>query len=141
MHDVNKVSLIFLLTLSACNNRSPDFQREIRSPQGDKAAILKGFQPRGTISGRLTLSIGNESSVSTFLRIRNGVIGWISSNEIAIVSDELIYSGLSSNYFPDGTENSEIRLIICVRRYVNCSPIEARVISNRGVRLRQFPES
>ena len=76
---------------------------------------------------------------ATFLRMKNGDFGWVSSNTLAVVADHLEYGAIGSHYYPDGTTRSETHLIICIRGELDCSKLEARMASYRR-RIAGFPE-
>lgn len=146
MRVVTRGLVLTTLLLAACGeSRRPDFEFAVPSPHGDRKVDLMGFQPRGTIEGYLLLSFGSEAeskSAATFREVTNGTVGWISDSELAIVGDRLRYNGVSSDYFPDGTVRSRVRLLICTRDEMDCSRLEARILNGVAAKeLAHFPES
>jgi hypothetical protein len=145
MRVVTRALVLATLLLAACGESRPDFEFVVASPHGERKVNVMGFQPRGTIEGYLLLSFGGEAesqSVATFREVTNGTVGWISDRELAIVGDRLRYHGVSSDYFPDGTVRSKVRLLICTRDEMDCSSLEARILNGVTAKeLANFPES
>ena len=138
------IKLLWLATisLSACSKRDPDFEFEMPAPNRVRVAIIQGFQPRGTIDGKLNLTFGHSTDPAVFLGVRNARMGWLSNNEFLLVGDNLEFVALSSSYFPDGTVGSETRLLVCDRARMDCSSVERTLSSAPAVRhIARFPES
>ena len=135
------LTIIAALALSSCQKRVPDFAVSLKSPDNSRIALLKGYQPRGTISGWVNLTFPGPGAdqTATFLRMKNADFGWVSSNTLAVVADHLEYGAIGSHYYPDGTTRTETRLITCVRRELDCSNLEARMATSR-TRIGGFPE-
>lgn len=142
MRGAIRALLAILIPLAACNKSDPDFEFEMRSPDRNHVAVVRGFQPRGTVDGRFILSFSeSEDKPAIFLKITNGVFGWASNNMFAVIGDDLVYRSLSSEYFPDGTIHSEINLVVCDRDNLDCSSIERALLSLRSARrISRFPE-
>lgn len=138
------LNMALLVLLASCEKREPDFVINMRSPGGGQTASLSGYQPRGISKGHAVLSFKqgqaeSGSGLATFHQIKNAKIGWISDDTFAIVADELKFDSISSDYFPDGTVNSRIRLLVCDRQKMDCSSVQWR----SGFAVRQvisFPE-
>jgi hypothetical protein len=113
----------------------------VQSPDRSRTAILRGYQPRGTISGYVTLTFSGPGAdrTSTFLRMRNATIGWVAPDALALIADHLEYSSVASHHYPDGTIRTETRLIPCVRGELDCSKLEA-AMGTKKARIGQFPE-
>lgn len=131
---------VFLLAF--CQKPVPDFTLFVPSSDGAHKAVLRGFQPRGTIEGYLLLSFDDQLEGSaTFRQIDNGQIGWIASDTIAIVADALKFNSLASDYFPDGTVKSRVRVIVCAKQDTDCSALAQRLARTPNVkRVAHFPE-
>lgn len=138
------VVLLSALLLTSCQEVVPDFTLTARSSDKGQLATLRGFQPRGTIEGYLVLSFneGDQAGgTATFRQIENGQIGWIATDTLAVVADRLNFNALASDYFPDGTVKSRVRLIVCARQDMDCSSLAERLNRSSGVHhIAQFPE-
>lgn len=129
------------LLLTGCGQRPPDFRYSIKSPAHGAMATVSGYQPRGTVEGYLLIAFGDDAqSVAQFRHIKNAALGWVSGDEFAVVGDFLSFDSIRSSYFPDGAAASEIRLITCSRRQVDCALLERRMIPGSARRIAQFPE-
>lgn len=139
---VAKSALWAAFLLASCQKAVPDFTLSIPSPDGGRKAVLKGFQPRGTIEGNLVLSFRDEPErTATFRQIENGQIGWIAADTLAIVADRLEFYALDSDYFSDGTIGSRIRVIVCAKQDMDCSALTERLAKAPNVkRIGHFPE-
>lgn len=132
--------------LAACQKRPQDFSVNLRSSDGVRVATLSGYQPRGIAKGYILLTFGagdkkSDKQAITFLQIENGRIGWISKETIAIVADELKYNAMASDFFPDGTVRSRIRVLTCTREYMDCSSIDKQLSDDAKVQIiEHFPE-
>lgn len=140
------VLLAATLGLASCQKPNPDFSYAIRSQDGKRAVILNGFQPRGTIEGYLVLAFEANNqrgdAVATIHHITNGVVGWTSDGKVAVIGNGLGYRGISSDYTPDGTVDSEVRLVTCSRDEMDCSSLEGRIARGRSSKkIAQFPGS
>ena len=131
-----------LLLLASCQKRVPDFTLTAPSPDGRHKAFLRGFEGRGTIEGFLLLSFDDSSEEpAQFRYIKNGRVGWVAPRTLVIVADELDFDRVASSYFPDGTVESEIRVIVCARENLDCSALAERLdrVPNE-VRIARFRE-
>jgi hypothetical protein len=137
--------LLVAVLLASCQKRVPDFNFTIPSPQDGSAVSINGFQARGTIEGSVILSFRNggdaDRNVATFHEIRNGMIGWTSKAEFAVVADHLTFPRVSSDYYPDGTVHTRMRLVTCARDEMDCSSLEARIIKETAKHIARFPAS
>lgn len=144
MHSATKALLLNVLLLTSCQNRVPDFTLTVRARDGQHVAILRGFQPRGTIEGLIVLSFGegNQSGeTATFRRIENGQIGWVAADMLAVVADRMEFNALESDYFPDGTVSSRVRLVVCAKQDTNCSDLSERLARSPSQQhIAHFPE-
>jgi hypothetical protein len=146
MQAVTKGLLLAALLLASCHRSEPDFQFRVPASHGENWFVISGYQPRGTIEGVLLLSFGNRGSsrpeVATFHSILNGSVGWISDMDVAVIADKLVYQNISSDYFPDGTMRTKIRLIVCVRGEMDCSSIEGKLAKESALKIiHRFPEA
>lgn len=137
---VNRTMLLVWALLSGCSQREPDLRFTILSPDGDRTIEVRGFQPRGTIDGKVTVSFDGDDNSATFYRIKNVTFGWTAPNQVSVVGDSLLYRNVSSHYFPDGTVNSEISFVVCARDKADCSSIERRLRAvGSSRRISHFP--
>ncbi len=132
------------LGLAACQKRAPDFTHVIPSSDGQHSITLKGFEPRGTIDGQLVLFVSHgrktDSETATFGHVTNGMVGWTSDGKIAVVGDHVDYRGANSDYTPEGTVQSDVRLVVCSRDDMDCSSLESRIMkAPSSRRLTRFP--
>lgn len=138
---------IISISLTSCQAPSPDFTSSINNFDGTRAISIRGFQPRGTLEGYITISFSkystnNEVLNATILNIENGNLGWTSSNTFALIADRLEYRKVSSSYFPLGTLDSRIFFTICIRTEMDCSMLDRLMANNSGARhIVRFPES
>lgn len=138
------VGVLLAAVLSGCQRATPDFTETIASPDGDYVAVVRGYQPRGTIDGRLTLAFAkdaNESEPAVILRMDQGRAGWLNNDVFAVVASRMEYRSVASDYYADGTVDTRIRLMICVRETMDCSAADRQLDNAAGVKVfARFPE-
>lgn len=139
---VARSALWVAFLLASCQKAVPDFTLSVPSPDGARKAVLKGFQPRGTIEGNLILSFRDQPErTATIRQIENGQIGWVAVDTLAIVADRLEFYSLDSDYYSDGTIGSRIRVILCAKQDMDCSALAQRLARTPSVkRIAHFPE-
>lgn len=130
------------ILLGACQRERPDFALTISSPGEGHKAALRGFQPRGTIEGYILLSFGDDFENAAVIRqVENGQMGWVGSDTFVVVADRLKFDSLSSDYFPDGTVKSRIRVVVCARQDMDCSYLMEYLAKGSDIRrISHFPE-
>jgi hypothetical protein len=136
---------VFAMVISGCSEqRTADFDRQIASPSNETTARFAGYQPRGTIEGYLTLSFSPRSgsgkpeiTLGHMLGVR---AGWLDNHTFVLIYDQLEQRVFSSPVYPTGDVSSEVRIVTCNRRYVDCGPITGRLAANRSIAIQQFPE-
>ena len=138
--------VIFLFILGACQKREEDFILRSQSPNGNIVALFRGYQPRGISKGIIVLTFVQEAqqsddSATVFDGIENAEIAWLSDSKLIIIADQIKYRNIDSDYFPDGTINSRVRLVICERQEMDCSSLDKRIKNSRPLhRIASFPE-
>lgn len=83
-----------------------------------------------------------DGAVVTIRHMTNGVVGWTSDGKVAVVANRLGYGGVSSEYAPSGTVESEVKFVPCSRDEMDCSSLEARIAKGTSAKhIAGFPES
>jgi hypothetical protein len=132
--------LLALSFVISCKKPKPDFAYTVKALDGSRLAIIRGFQPRGTIEGYILISFekaNHESPAASFLQIKNGNLGWISNDTFVVVADQMRFQSLSSEYYPDGTTDSEVNLVVCSRNHMDCSSLLDRL--HQAAKMREIP--
>lgn len=139
---VVRFALFSALFLTGCQERAPDFSLASRPYNNAHVLILRGYQPRGTIEGYISLSFDNDQQrIATLRRIEAGKIGWLNEHTVAIIANNIEYSNLDSDYFPDGTVDSRIHVIVCNEKLEDCSFMLKKLLSAASpIVIKQFPE-
>lgn len=144
MLNANRAGLTCILALTACAKSQPDFQWESRSPMGTHVAYVNGFEPRGTLSGKLTVSFATEDSAQksfVFTHIREAYFGWISKDTFAVIAEKMTFFGLDSQYFPNGTVDNSIKVVLCAKELTDCSSLQNQMSQQSKIRhITSFPE-
>jgi hypothetical protein len=143
MRVVNLVG-IALITLSSCTDRTPDMKYVIGAKNNTAFVTLKIFQPQGTIGGKIVLFFSHKEKTDTktvtIESLKNGNFGWIDNNTFAVVVDKARFHDVSDSYFPDGTIDTELRMIFCSRDKMDCSSVDSRIGNNeKSIRIANFP--
>ncbi len=137
-------AIFALLLLVSCKRPSPDFTVTEKSSDGSRLATIRGFQPKGTIEGYILISFDkNDSGPSaSFRQIENSQAGWISANTFAVVAEQARFSSLSSEYYPSGTSESKVRVVVCTKKDMDCSGLLKRLGEAPEVqKIDHFPEN
>lgn len=142
---VASLGIFGLLLLASCQKPSPDFTMTENSQDGSRVATIRGFQPRGTIEGYILLSFNRskqDGPKASFRQIENGKLGWISNDTFAVVADQVRFSSLSSEYYPDGTTDTKVRMVVCSKSDMDCTGLLTRLDQSSAARkIGHFPES
>lgn len=135
---------VIAIGFAGCAKRSPDFERQLSSPSKSIVARFAGYQPRGTVEGYLTVEFSPSKApadpqitVGHILKLR---AGWVDDHTFALVYDTLEPRRLSSPLYLDGEASSQIELVTCNTRYLDCGPLLGRIDTNHTIKLDQFPE-
>ena len=142
---VASLGIFGLLLLTSCQKPNPDFTVTEKSQDGSRVATIRGFQPRGTIEGYILLSFSKgkqDGPEASFRQIEDGELGWISNDTFAVVADQVRFSSLSSEYYPDGTTDTKVRIVVCTKTDMDCTGLLKRLDQSSSARkLAHFPES
>jgi hypothetical protein len=142
---IASLAIFGLLLLTSCKKPSPDFTFIEKSPDGSRLATIRGFQPRGTIEGYILISFNranDDGPSASFRQIENGQAGWISDDTFVVVADQARFSSLSSEYYPNGTTDSKVRLVVCTQNDMDCSGLLKHLgQSSETQKIVHFPES
>jgi hypothetical protein len=107
-------------------------------------ASFAGYQPRGTVEGRLTVTLAepksNQEPQLTFGHMLNVRAGWLDEHTFGVVYDRLEPRHAQSPVYPNGQANSRVEIVGCNARYLDCLPLLQRLSPNRTVVIKQFPE-
>ncbi len=92
----------------------------------------------------LSFSASNDTdtAVVTIHHMTDGIVGWTSDGKVAVVANNLSYRGVSSEYAPSGTMESEVKFVPCSRDEMDCSSLESRIAKGAWAKhIAGFPES
>lgn len=145
MRTVRFLPLLCMTLLSACQRRAPDFSHSIVSPGGEYQAIVRGYQPRGTISGSISFFIRRTGSPKEFrvARIARGrelSSGWISARQFVIVGSRVSYNEMQSEVFPNGNYEDRVSIAVCENEIFYCKNISGRSDRKLSWSLSSFPD-
>ena len=145
MRVVKVVSSFAFVVLGSCTPRPADTVQILPSPRGNYAATIETFNPRGTVSGSIKLSVRQIDLTyrSTLLKIAHGsniTIGWVSSDTILIVGDEIEYTNARNIAYPSGDADEKVFAVICDGNKMDCSS-QAERVTAQGYRRDLFPDS
>ena len=139
-------SFFAVSALVSCAPRAPDFQTVLGSPSGEYDARVRGYQPRGTIEGYVTVQItrgdqkGEIEPQLTFGHLQKLKVGWINDRTLAFVADELELSQFCTPvYLAKDSDYKEVHLVTCSTRQIDCSSLLERIRPG-ATKLDVFPE-
>lgn len=140
-----RLLLASAMVISGCaQQRAADSTREIASPSGETIVRFAAYQPRGTTEGYLTVSFlprsGSAKAEITLGHMLGVRAGWLDEHTFAVIYDQLEQRAFTSPIYPTGEVSSEVQIVTCNRRYIDCEPIRGRLIINRAITIQQFPE-